>query len=76
LILNFRKLSSVYQICYHAQALRCLSGGWSLTGIAKTSTGRRINITISHAAAALPGGYNLTYRQDRVPSYYISLTEA
>jgi hypothetical protein len=73
-IRQFFALSSVYQIPYHARALRRLLSGWSLSGIGTARTGRPINITISRAASVVPGGYNLTQRPDVVPG--VSLTPA
>jgi hypothetical protein len=56
----------------HRHALRAIAGGWSLSTIATARGGRPVNVTISRAASAVPGGYNLTQRPDLVPG--VSLT--
>jgi hypothetical protein len=66
-IRHFFALSSVYEISYRARLLRPVLRGWSLSGIATARSGRPVNITISRATSAVPGGYNLTQRPDLVP---------
>jgi hypothetical protein len=66
-IRHYFTLNSVYEIPYSATRLRTLFKGWSLGGIATARSGRPVNITISRAASAVPGGYNLMQRPDVVP---------
>ncbi|HEY1337883.1 MAG TPA: hypothetical protein VGF59_10260, partial [Bryobacteraceae bacterium] len=64
---QFFSVNGVYQIPYHARVLRPLVRGWSVSGVATARTGLPVNITVSRAATAVPGGYNLTQRPDVVP---------
>lgn len=66
-IRHFMAVNSVYEIPYHARALRPVLGGWSLSGIATARSGKPVNIVISRAASSVPGGYNLMQRPDLVP---------
>jgi len=70
-IRHFFTLNSVYAIPYPAKALRQAFGGWSLSGSLTARSGRPVNITISRAASAVPGGYNLTQRPNVVPGVSI-----
>jgi hypothetical protein len=71
-IRHFFALNSVYEIPWRARRLHSVLGGWSLSGIATARSGLPVNITISRAASAVPGGYYMTQRPDVVPG--VSLT--
>ena len=71
---HFFSASGVYEVPYRAHFLRPLLQDWMLSGIATARSGMPVNITISRAAAAVPGGYNLTQRPDVAPG--VSLTPA
>jgi len=66
-IRHFFAVNSVYQIPALARLPRPVFSGWSLSGIATARSGRPVNITISRAASAVPGGYNISQRPDLVP---------
>ena len=66
-IRHFFTLNSVVQIPYHPRALRSVFGGWSLSTIATARSGRPVNIVVTRAASAVPGGYNLMQRPDLIP---------
>jgi hypothetical protein len=66
-IRQFFAMNAIYQIPYRARFLRPLLRGWSLSGVASARSGLPVNVTVSRAASAVPGGYNLTQRPDLVP---------
>ena len=69
---QFFSASAVYEVRYAARFLRPVFRGWSLAGVASARSGLPVNITVSRAASAVPGGYNLTQRPDLAPG--VSLT--
>jgi Carboxypeptidase regulatory-like domain len=69
---QFFSMNGIYAIPYRARFLKPLLRGWSLSGAASARSGLPVNITVSRAASAVPGGYNLTQRPDLVPG--VSLT--
>ena len=69
---QFFTANAVYQIPYRARFLKPLLRDWSLSGVASARSGLPVNVTISRAASAVPGGYNMTQRPDVVPG--VSLT--
>jgi len=79
-IRHFFTVNSVYELPFgagkpflsQAGPLRSILGGWALSGIGTSRSGRPVNVTISRAASVVPGGYNLTQRPDLVPG--VSLT--
>ena len=66
-IRHYFTLNGVYTLPDVRGWLRPILSGWSIAGMSSARSGRPVNVTLSRAAASVPGGYTQNQRPDVLP---------